>query len=86
MKIKIVGIENQEYKIDNGPEFKGRKLHCIDVETEKQGLIGNSILNIKIADNSPLANEPLEVGKEYTVYFTNKGALDFIRPVSNVSK
>lgn len=85
MKIKVVGIENQDYKMDNGYEFKGRKLHCLDLETERQGLIGNKITNIKIADNSPLANEPLEVGKDYIVYFTQKGSLDFIRP-SNVSK
>ena len=78
MKIKLLGIENQDYKLDNGFAFKGKKLHALDIDTQLPGQIGNQVLNIKIPDDSPSSSVPLEVGQTYTVYFTPKGKLDTI--------
>ena len=58
MIAKIVGIQTQDYKLDNGYAFKGIKVHAIDTMTMNSGL----------------------EGKEYTVYFNQKGAVDFITP------
>lgn len=82
MKIKIVGIQPQDYKLDNGYAFKGVKVHAIDLETLPNGQVGNQVINsIKIPEGSPLSQVPLEIGKTYTVYFTQKGQLDTILPV-----
>lgn len=78
MKVKIVGIQAQDYKLDNGYAFKGRKLHCIDLESKPNGLDGELVMEIKIADSSPLSSLPLAVGHIYTAYFTQKGALDYL--------
>ncbi len=78
MTIKVVGIENQDYKLDNGYAFKGKKIHCVDLDSEKKGLVGNLTTVFKIADDSPLAVIPIEIGGEYTVFFNQKGALDYI--------
>lgn len=78
MKIKVVGIESQDYKLDNGYAFKGKKIHCIDLESEKHGLTGNLTTVIKISDDSPLSKVPVDVGCEATVFFNQKGALDYI--------
>lgn len=81
MKIKVVGIQNQNYRMDNGYSFKGRKLHCVDIDSERSDLDGNLTLTIKVADDSPLGSIPIEVGKEYTCYFNQKGALDYLSSV-----
>lgn len=81
MKIKVVGIQVQDYKLDNGYTFKGRKLHAIDLDSVTNGQIGNQVINLKIADDSVLAAVPVEVGETYTAYFTNKGTLDTLIPV-----
>lgn len=78
MVVKIVGIQNQDYKLDNGYAFKGKKLHVIDCESVPNGLEGNLVTTLKIADDSPMANVPVEIGKRYTVYFNQKGGLDYI--------
>lgn len=79
MKIKIVGIQKQDYKLDNGYSFKGLKLHCIDCDTKPEGLIGDVVTNIKISDDSRLSSVPVAVGETYVVYFNQKGGLDFIQ-------
>lgn len=81
MEIKIVGIENQDYKMDNGYAFKGKKLHCIDEDTERPSLNGNVVTTIKIDDNSSLATVPVEVGNHYTAFFNQKGALAYLTPL-----
>ena len=84
MKIKLVGIQPQDYKLDNGYSFKGNKLHAIDLDTVPTGQIGNQVINsIKIAEDSPLYSVPLEIGKTYTVYFTQKGQIDALIPLES---
>ena len=83
MVVKIVGIQSQDYKLDNGYSFKGKKLHCIDCETKPNGLTGNTVTTLKIADDSPMASLPIEVGKMYTTYFNQKGGLDYIAEFNN---
>ncbi len=80
MKIKIVGIEDQNYKLDNGYSFDGLKLHCLDVETKKDKLIGNVTTTIRVPRDFPQATS-LMVGMECSVYFNQKGQLDFLQPV-----
>lgn len=80
MKIKVVGIQVQDYTLDNGYKFKGKKIHALDLSSETVGQVGYQVTNLKISDDSALANVPIEIGCEYTVYFTNKGALDTIIP------
>lgn len=79
MKIKIVGVQEQDYKLDNGYAFKGRKIHAIDLDSSPAGLTGNVVINLKIPADSPFATLPLVVGSTYVCYFTQKGALDFIK-------
>lgn len=78
MLIKIVGIQSQDYKLDNGYAFTGNKIHAVDMDSVPNGLDGHIVTTFKIAATSPLAAIPLKVGGEYTVYFNQKGALDFI--------
>lgn len=80
MKVQIVGIQAQDYTLDNGYSFHGDKVHAIDLETVGNGQVGNQVTTFKIPSSKTLAY-PLEVGKEYTVYFTQKGAVDLITPV-----
>lgn len=79
MKIKIVGIQDQNYKLDNGYAFDGFKVYCIDVETASENLIGNVTTTLRIPRNSPFAAN-LAVDQVYNVYFTQKGAVDFLQP------
>ena len=78
MLVKIVGIQSQDYKLDSGYAFTGNKIHVIDMDSAPNGLDGNLVTNFKIPASSPLAAIPLKVGGEYTVYFNQKGVLDFI--------
>ena len=32
MLMKIVGVQEQDYKMDNGYSFKGKKIHAIDLD------------------------------------------------------
>lgn len=80
MKVRVVGVQKQEYKLDNGYEFKGRKLHCIDLDSNRSDLDGCLVMNVKIANESPLSSVPISVGSEYVCYFNQKGALDYIAP------
>ena len=82
MKIKLIGIQEQDYTLENGYSFKGKKLHAVDLDTIPAGQIGNQVINnIKIAEDSQLAAVPLEVGNTYTVYFNQYGKLDTIIPL-----
>ena len=78
MLVQIVGIQSQDYKMDNGYSFKGNKIHAIDLDSQPDGLNGHLTTTMKISLESPLANVPLAVGKKYTVYFNQKGGVDFI--------
>ena len=82
MKIKVIGIEQQDYKLDNGYQFKGKKVHFKDMETQKTGLTGNLTGTLKIPDDSPLAVIPIEIDHEYTCFFNQKGALDYLATIS----
>lgn len=81
MVIKIIGIEKQDYKLDNGYAFQGLKIHAADLETVKNSLVGNLTTTIKIPAESPFYNEGYAVGECYRCYFTQKGALDYISRV-----
>lgn len=81
MLIKIVGIEHQDYKLDNGYSFKGIKLHAEDMSTLKEKLEGNLTTTIKIAEDSPHFSRDFRVGTYHRCYFTQKGTLDCITEV-----
>lgn len=81
MKVRIVGIQAQDYKLDNGYEFKGNKIHALDLDSKPDGLIGHLTMTMKIKASDPLSSVPLSVGDEYNVYFNQKGGVDFIAPV-----
>ena len=78
MQIKLVGIQPQDYTLDSGYSFTGVKVHAIDLETKSDGQLGDQVMVFKIDSVSPLAAIPLTVGKQYNVYFNQKGKLDFI--------
>lgn len=78
MKVKVVGIVPQDYKLDNGYEFKGDKIHAIDLETAAPNQIGHQVMDFKIPADSPLASVPLQIGLEYNLYFNKKGKVDFL--------
>ena len=82
MKVKIVGIQPQSYTLDNGYSFTGVKYHAIDLDTVINGLIGSVVTSFRVSSDSHLASIPVEVGKEYNIYFTQKGAVDYISPVN----
>lgn len=81
MKVRIVGIQSQDYKLDNGYEFKGNKIHALDLDSQPDGLSGNLTMTMKISATSPLAAVPLVVGAEYNVYFNQKGGVDYISEI-----
>lgn len=82
MKVKIVGIQEMKFTLDNGYSFEGKKFHAIDTETEKDGLLGKLTTTFKLSKEHPFYNAPVVVGKNYTVYFDQKGGLDFIQECS----
>lgn len=81
MMVKIVGIQSQDYKLDNGYEFKGNKIHALDLDSQPDGLTGNLTMTMKIPVASPLSSVPLVVGAEYNVYFNQKGGVDYISEI-----
>jgi hypothetical protein len=83
MLMKVVGVQEQDYKLENGYSFKGAKIHAIDLETVPQGLTGNMVTDFKIPADHPLYQMPLRVGGIYKCYFTQKGALDFMAECSD---
>lgn len=81
MRIQVVGIEDQNYKIEEtGYSFDGYKVHCIDMQTVKNDKQkGCLTFTTKVDRNSPVAKELL-VGKQYDIYFDLKGKnIEFIR-------
>lgn len=80
MQVKIVGIQTQDYTLDSGYSFKGEKIHAIDLETVANGQVGQQVTTFKIPSTKVIPCV-LEVGKEYVVYFTQKGAVDFVSPL-----
>ena len=81
MRVKIVGIVPQDYKLDNGYEFRGNKIHAIDLETVAVNQLGNQVMDFKIPGDHPLATVPLKIDGTYAIYFDKKGRLDFIQEV-----
>lgn len=83
MKVKLLGIMRQEYDLtrDGGPKFSGNVLQCVTQGEEKDGLLGELVKQVKIADSDKLATIPLEIGETYTVYFDDKKKLDFLQKV-----
>ena len=80
MKVKLVGFQRQDYDMSaqNGPKFNGHVLQCVTVGEDKDGLTGELVKQIKLPDGHPCAMIPLELGKQYTVYFDDKKHLDYL--------
>lgn len=81
MKMQIVGKQRQDFKLDNGYEFHGVKLHCVDEESKPNGLEGYCVTTFSIPDDSELAQVPVKVGEHYTCFFDQKGKLAYFVPV-----
>lgn len=81
MKVKIIGYQSQDYKLDNGFQFQGFKVHAEDLDSAPAGLTGHLTTTFRISSDSELAKVPLLVGEEYHIYFTQKGAVDFLKHV-----
>lgn len=79
MLLKIVGVQPQDYTMDNGYSFKGNKIHVIDMETKVEGMLGNQVSDFKIPISSPLYAMPLSIGSVYRCYFDKKGRPEEIR-------
>ena len=79
MLIKVVGIQSQDFTLDNGYHFSGKKYHAIDMETSVPGQDGNQVMTFKIPSDHKLAAVPVEVGKTYHMYCDQKGRPDFIQ-------
>ena len=82
MQVKIVGIQPQDYTLDSGYSFKGIKVHAIDLGTVADEQLGQQVTTFKIPSTQVFPCV-LEVGKEYVVYFTQKGAVDFVSPLKS---
>lgn len=84
MKIKVLGIENEKKWQIEGTElrFDGKYVFCEKIDEPRQNLVGNDIVTLKIDKTQPVFGVPLEVGKEYTVYYNDKKKVDFIAPYS----
>ncbi len=78
MHIKVVGYVNQDYTLDSGYSFKGRKVHAIDCSTVSPNQVGQQVITFRIPAASELATFDLVPGQDYTIYFTAKGAPDFL--------
>lgn len=74
MLVKIVGIQNMNFTLDNGYHFEGRKFHCIDMEKKPDGLVGQVVTNFRIP-SSDLRFSVLDVqlGDVWNVYFEQDG-------------
>ena len=83
MKMQLVGVQRQDYTLDNGYSFKGNKLHCVDLESKPDGLQGALVTTFKISDDSELATIPLRIGANYTCFFDQKGNLAYFVEVKN---
>lgn len=81
MKVKVVGLEKQEYTLEDGYSFKGTKIHFLDLSTVRNGLEGHQAKVCRIADESPLATFPLVVDGEYHFFFDDRKHLDYIKDV-----
>ena len=74
MKIKVVGVQQQNFTLDNGYHFDGRKVHGIDLDKKPDGLVGNVVTQFKLSnEDTKLAMLMVEVGKTYNVYFEQDG-------------
>lgn len=78
MTIKIVGIENQNFKFDDGKTYTGKKLHVVVEDEHKDGLIGCPVSVVKINGSSEFYNVPLELDKLYVCFFDQKGKLAYL--------
>lgn len=78
MLLKIVGFQEQDYKMDNGYSFKGKKIHAIDLDTKNHGQTGHIVTTFKVSADSPLYTRPISIDSVYKCFFTQKGALDYM--------
>lgn len=78
MLMQIVGVQPQDYTLDNGYSWKGLKVHAVDLESQTDGLYGNLTVTFKIGTNHPLYNTPIQIGKKYKCFFNLKKELDMM--------
>lgn len=81
MKITVLGVQRQDYKLDSGYEFHGVKVHSVDEDSAPVGLDGHLSMVFKLSDESPLISVPLIIGDQYNVFFTQNGQVDFLKHV-----
>ena len=53
MLCKVVGVQKQDFTLDNGYHFAGRKVHAIDLERQADGLDGNTVTMFKLSNDIP---------------------------------
>lgn len=78
MLAKILGKQEQDYKLDNGYSFAGYKYHAMSLDDKPDGLQGNIVTNFKISFDDPLNSINVEVGKIYQVFFDQKGKVAYL--------
>lgn len=78
MLVRIVGLQRQDWKMDDGFEFHGYKFHCVDEGTQNKDLQGRMVLEFKVPDGHPLSSMPIQLNKLYKAYFNNRKQLDFL--------
>ena len=78
MIVKVIGIETQDFRFDDGKEYKGKKLHVANVDEHKENLVGCPVSVIKIPATSEFYNLPLELDKLYLCFFDQKGKLAYL--------
>lgn len=78
MIVKVVGIEKQDFKFDDGTRYSGNKIHAIESDYTSDGLSGQRVVVLKVSDKSRFADFPFVLGQEYSVFFSLKGALDYV--------
>ena len=80
MIIKVIGIETQDFRFDDGKEYKGKKLHVANVDEHKENLVGCLVSVIKIPATSEFFSVPIEPDKLYNVFFDQKGKVAYLAP------
>lgn len=81
MRCKVVGVQEQDFTLDNGYHFAGCKVHVLDLDKKPDGLTGHLTSTFKISKDSPYASTPILVGDIYSVFFEQDG-----RTIALISK
>lgn len=80
MTIKVIGVENQNFKFNDGKQYTGKKIHCAVVDQHNDGLVGCPVEVIKISSSNEFYSVPIDVDKLYVVFFDQKGKVAYFAP------